>query len=235
MKRYLIITNSWYKVLVLFTLFTSLSLCSIQAGVIPKDMPTIEALIALHKTIKSNEDNALAKVAVSFGEQSLITKGATKFNDVRTGLDTRLNNACSYVILGTTIASTGMALYKMVDEYKDFTEYSVGYAKKKPMTLWYFTEANIKISKEIKHIKSLYVTLAATSFNIARSTMQEKMDLVYSVKASIERIRHIIRDAHIWCKVICERNFKVDPIYEILNSDVRDDIVKGLVTQWNKI
>ena len=55
----------------------------------PKDLPTIEALIALHKAIKKDEDKALQRVATSFGEQSVITKGANKFNDVRTTLDTR--------------------------------------------------------------------------------------------------------------------------------------------------
>ena len=40
----------------------------------PKDLPTIEALIALHKAIKKDEDKALQRVATSFGEQYLITK-----------------------------------------------------------------------------------------------------------------------------------------------------------------
>ena len=65
---------------------------------IPKDLPTIEALIALHKAIKKDEDKALQRVAASLGEQSVITKGANKFNDVRTTLDTRLNNAHSYLV-----------------------------------------------------------------------------------------------------------------------------------------
>lgn len=58
------------------------------AFVIPKDLPTIEALIALHKAVKKDEDQALKRVATSFGEQSLVAKGAIKFNDVRTTLDT---------------------------------------------------------------------------------------------------------------------------------------------------
>ena len=66
-----------------------------SAFIIPKDLPTIEALIALHKAIKKDEDKALTRVATSYGEQSLIEKGAEKFNDVRTTLDTRLNNAYS--------------------------------------------------------------------------------------------------------------------------------------------
>ncbi len=48
-----------------------------------KDLPTFEALMALHKAVKKDEDQALARIATSFGEQSLVTKGAEKFNDVR--------------------------------------------------------------------------------------------------------------------------------------------------------
>ena len=76
------------------------------AYVLPKDLPTIEALIALHKAVKKDEDQALQRVATSFGEQSLLTKGAIKFNDVRTTLDTKLSNAHSYLVLAGAISST---------------------------------------------------------------------------------------------------------------------------------
>ena len=74
---------------------------SVQASavVVPKDLPTIEALIALHKAVKKDEDQAMQRVAMSFGEQSLVTKGENKFNEVRTTLDTRLGNAHSYLVL----------------------------------------------------------------------------------------------------------------------------------------
>ena len=77
----------------------------------PKDLPTFEALMALHKAVKKDEDQALARIATSFGEQSLVTKGAEKFNDVRSTLDTKLNNAYSYVVLAAAISSTASSLY----------------------------------------------------------------------------------------------------------------------------
>ena len=74
-------------------------LCPRRAGLeTPGDMATIEALINLHKVMKSAEDEAMRKIAVSFGEQSVVTMGAKKFNDVRTTLDSKLNNMHSYVI-----------------------------------------------------------------------------------------------------------------------------------------
>ena len=42
----------------------------VSAGVIPKDLPTIEALIALHKAVKKDEDKAMQRVAASFGSAS---------------------------------------------------------------------------------------------------------------------------------------------------------------------
>ena len=67
---------------VVFTAFMAIAVLSlpvrVSAGVIPKDLPTIEALIALHKAVKKDEDKAMQRVAASFGEQSLLTKGAGK-------------------------------------------------------------------------------------------------------------------------------------------------------------
>ena len=98
----------------------------------PKDMPTFEALMALHKAVKKDEDQALARIATSFGEQSLVTKGAEKFNDVRSTLDTRLNNAYSYVVLAAAISSTASSLYLLTKEYKDFTVNTYRHVSEKP-------------------------------------------------------------------------------------------------------
>ena len=99
-----------------------LSMSPIRADIeLPGDMPTIEALISLHKLMKSEEDKAMGKITVSFGEQSVVTKGATIFNDVRTTLDSKLSNTYSYVLLAATLASTSASLYKLINEYADFT------------------------------------------------------------------------------------------------------------------
>ena len=132
----------------------------------PNDQPTIEALISLHKLIKKEEEKALEKVAASYGEQSLVTKGATKFNDVRMTLNSKLNNAYSYVILGTALASTGTDLYRLIDTYAKFTKNTAKYAFKKPAVAWYYTEANFACAREIKNIKQMYATLTASGLNV---------------------------------------------------------------------
>lgn len=128
----------------------------------PQDFPTIEALISLHKMIKGEEDAARDKIAVSFGEQSLVTKGANKFNDARTTLDSKLSNGYSYVLLAASLSYTASSMYKLIQEYSEFAQLSVQYSTKKPMVAWYFAEANLACSREIKNIKALYLTMTAS-------------------------------------------------------------------------
>lgn len=200
----------------------------------PKDLPTFEALMALHKAVKKDEDQALARIATSFGEQSLVTKGAEKFNDVRSTLDTKLNNAYSYVVLAAAISSTASSLYLLTKEYKDFTANTYRYVSKKPFVAWYYTEANVAIAREIKHAQKLYATVAASGINLMKASMDEKLNLVMSLKDTIENARRIIDNANLYCYLVTDCGWKPDYIWEILTSDVKDEIVTAVIGRWNK-
>jgi hypothetical protein len=200
---------------------------------LPDDLPTIEALIDMHKTVKRDEDRALSRIATSFGEQSLVTKGAGKFNDVRTTLDTKLNNACSYVLLGSAMAYTGMSLYKLADEYADFTTNTYRHVLKKPMAGWYYAEANLACSRELRNLKKLYLALGAAGINVMKASMDEKLDIVMRIKESIDNMRSIIGGANIWCSIVTTGGFRHDYIWDILNSDVTDAIAGEIIGKWN--
>jgi hypothetical protein len=200
----------------------------------PDDQPTIEALISLHKLIKKEEEKALEKVTASYGEQSLVTKGATKFNDVRTTLNTKLNNAYSYVILGTALASTGTDLYKLINTYSEFTKNTAKYAFKKPAVMWYYTEANFACAREVKNIKTMYLTLTVSGLNVMRASMDEKLELVNTLHSYISNMLGIIDQANLWCSIVAMGGFHYDYIWDILNSDVRDEIATQVIGKWSK-
>ncbi len=204
------------------------------AYVLPKDLPTIEALIALHKAIKKDEDQALTRVAASFGEQSLITKGANKFNDVRTTLDTRLSNANSYLVLAGAISSTANSLYQLVRDYKNFTSHTFKYVSDKPFVAWYYTDANMAIAREIKHCYKLYATVAASGINLMKASMDEKLNLVLTLKTTIDKARAVIDNASLYCYLVTNCGWKPDYIWEILNSTVKEEIADRIINQWNK-
>ena len=201
----------------------------------PQDFPTIEALISLHKMIKGEEDAARDKIAVSFGEQSLVTKGANKFNDARTTLDSKLSNGYSYVLLAASLSYTASSMYKLIKEYSEFAQLSVQYSTKKPMVAWYFAEANLACSREIKNIKALYLTMTASGLNVMKASMDEKLNLVNSIKTSIDTMRGIIDSAYCWASIVAVGGFHYDYIWDILNSEVTDEIAAGLINQWNKV
>lgn len=199
----------------------------------PNDLATIEALISLHKCIKKDEDQALTRVATSFGEQSLVTKGANKFNEVRTALDSKLDNAYSYVVLAGAISSTATSLYQLVKEYKDFTTNTFSNVTKKPFVAWYYANANLAVSREVKHCYKLYASVAASGINLMKASMDEKLHLVMTLKQSIDNARYIIDNANLYCYLITDCGWKPDYIWEILNSDVKDEIAKAVIKKWN--
>ena len=201
----------------------------------PQDFPTIEALISLHKMIKGEEDAARDKIAVSFGEQSMVTKGANKFNDARTTLDSKLSNGYSYVLLAASLSYTASSMYKLIQEYSEFAQLSVQYSTKKPMVAWYFAAANLACSREIKNIKALYLTMTASGLNVMKASMDEKLNLVNSIKTSIDTMRGIIDSAYCWASIVAVGGFHYDYIWDILNSEVTDEIATGLINQWNKV
>lgn len=200
----------------------------------PKDLPTFEALMALHKAVKKDEDQALTRIAASFGEQSLVTKEAEKFNDVRSTLDTRLDNAYSYVVLAAAISSTASSLYLLTKEYKDFTVNTYRHVSEKPFVAWYYTEANAAIAREIRHARKLYAAVAASGINLMKASMDEKMNLVMSLKDTIENARGIIDNANLYCYLVTDCGWKPDYIWEILTSEVKDGIVSAVVNKWNR-
>ena len=208
-------------------------LCPMRAGVeLPGDMATIEALISLHKMMKSEEDEAMRKIAVSFGEQSVVTKGAKKFNDVRSTLDSKLNNMHSYVIFAASISSTANSLYRLIKEYSEFTNAATSTVLKKPMVGWYYTEAMYACSREIKNIQALYATMTASGINVMKASMDEKMDMLIQLKTSIDNMRGIIGNANVWCSIVAIGGFHHDYIWDILNSEVTDKIAEGVINNW---
>lgn len=199
----------------------------------PRDLPTFEALMALHKAVKKDEDQAVARIATSFGEQSLVTKGAKKFNDVRSTLNSKLNNAYSYVVLAGAISSTANSLYMLTKEYKDFTVNTYKYVSEKPFVAWYYADANVAIAREIKHARKLYASVAASGINLMKASMDEKLNLVMTLKNTIDNARRIIDNANLYCYLVTDCGWKPDYIWEILTSSVKDEIVEGVVEKWN--
>ena len=108
------------------------------------------------------------------------------------------------------------------------------HVSEKPFVAWYYTEANVAIAREIRHARKLYATVAASGINLMKASMDEKLNLVMSLKDTIENARRIIDNANLYCYLVTDCGWKPDYIWEILTSEVKDGIVSAVVNKWNR-
>ena len=76
-------------------------------------------------------------------------------------------------------------------------------------------------SREVKHCYKLYASVAASGINLMKASMDEKLNLVMTLKATIDKARYIVDNANLYCFLITDCGWKPDYIWEILNSNVK--------------
>ena len=67
------------------------------AGILPNDLPTIEALIDQHKECMSAEDESNRQLAANASIKAMVKDVAQKYDDVKSILDKKSNDALSYI------------------------------------------------------------------------------------------------------------------------------------------
>lgn len=198
----------------------------------PKDTPTIEALISLHKLVKKEEAAANVRLTAIYGEQSVVTKTSEKVREIRQTVNSKMNNAYSYVLLASSLSSTSLSLYKLIDDYGDFAVQVGKTVKDKPFVAWYFTQSQNALAREIKLMKKLILKLSATEINVLKSSMDEKLNLLLTVQGHIDYSRHIISNARLYCNLMTSTSWHPDYFYEILNSDMTKEIANKVIEKW---
>jgi len=223
MKRLLII---W--VAVVGMMFPSIGL----AGILPHDMPTIEALIDQHKQNMRAEDESNRQLAANASIKAMVKDVSKKYDEVKTILDKKSNDALAYLALATEMSRCVTNTVRLAKEYQEFTSFAARHATSKPMVAWYTLEANNKVYKELKSIRKMYLAVAATSTNIFRATNKERMNIIWTLDQSIMRMRDVIQQAYMWCDLLVGGYVHEDHIWEILNSSVLEDIGKTVINEW---
>lgn len=201
----------------------------------PRDLPTAEALMKLHKLNASAEKEALQRLNTSLTITNQLKKKSIDFHDVRTTLNTKTTNALSYVVLASHLAYITKEMYNLSRDFANFTFASTSTLFKKPMCTWYYIEAVNACTKEIKNMNAMLVRLGANNLNIMQATMDEKLRLISVIKTSVDKCRHIINDTYLWCSVVVQNGFYRLFIEDILNSKVTDQLARKVISQYAKL
>ena len=203
-----------------------------QAGIIPHDLPTIEALIEQHKQGIDAENESNEQLAANAAIKDMVKEVATQYDEVKTILDKKSNDALAYLALAAEMSRCVTNTVRLTKEYTEFSQFAAAHAGSKPMIAWYTLEANNKVYKELKAIKKQYLAVAATGTNIFRATNKERMNIIWTLNESIMRMRDVIQQAYMWCDLLVGGYVHEDHIWEILSSPVLEDIGKTVINEW---
>ncbi len=193
------------------------------------DLPTIEALIALRKSIAKAEKEARTKITASEVIESENKSLVTKFHEKRDILDSKLTNIYSYVIFAASLGELAADVVRLTKDYKDFNENTYKYVLKKPFIMWYYKGVTEELIREVKYCKNSIVQLTLSGTDLLRLSMSDKMKLIYDLKGSITRARGAIARANLFCSVIVNGSWKPDYIWEILNAKETEKIAQKCI------
>ena len=94
------------------------------AGILPNDLPTIEALIDQHKECMSAEDESNRQLAANASIKAMVKDVAQKYDDVKSILDKKSNDALSYLALAAEMSRCVTNTVRLTKEYSEFTRFA---------------------------------------------------------------------------------------------------------------
>ena len=203
-----------------------------RAGILPHDLPTIEALIDQHKECMSAEDASNKQLAANASIKAMVKDVAKKYDEVKSTLDKKSGDALAYLSLAAEMSRCVTNTVRLTKEYSEFTRFAAEHAGSKPMVAWYTLEANNKVYKELKNIRKMYLAVAAIETKFFRATNKERMNIIWTLNQSIMNMRDVIQQAYMWCDLLVGGYVHEDHIWEILNSTVLEDIGKTVINEW---
>ena len=75
-----------------------------HAGILPHDLPTIEALIDQHKECMGAEDESNRQLAANASIKAMVKEVSKKYDEVKSILDKKSNDALSYLALAAEMS-----------------------------------------------------------------------------------------------------------------------------------
>ncbi len=213
-------------------LLSSLSAWCGGKNSLPDDIATIEALIDAHKRMKKAEDIAVLELNAITDTHIATQTMAKKYNQTRAILNQRLADVGSYITLASSIASITLQLKELTESYTDFTETTYNHAKKHPFLLLVYTNANVQIANEIKHIVKSCVDFVAYQSNILKATMNEKRQLLGFISTNIATVQRIINKATLTCRSLLATGVQEYHVWEIVNSKTNQEIINKIIAKW---
>ena len=120
-----------------------------RAGIIPHDLPTIEALISQHKKNMSAEDASNQQLAANASIKAMVKEVAKKYDEVKTILDKKSNDALSYIALAGEMSQCVTNTVRLTREYREFSNFAAKPTNKERMNIIWTLNQGISIMRDV--------------------------------------------------------------------------------------
>lgn len=197
----------------------------------PKDLPTLVALIELHKQMKKNEDNALAQVTDITASQMVTTDFSQKLSGVKQTINNKMSDANSYIILASTIMKVTSRLETLAEEYANYVKNIGPIVVKKPYCAENYSQTQIRMAKEVKRLTGAVVSYTATGMNLLKASNDERFNLLSLIDSAISNMRSMISSSSMYIQYTNIYTFQTSVLDD---TDRRKRIADELMIEWNK-
>lgn len=199
---------------------------------LPSDMPTVEALMNLHKILATWEDASMKQVALSKVAQDTVTGKTNKFYQVRDMLNSKMEVGYQWVTLASLVSRLTLSTVNLLKDYKDFQKTFAKSVKKEPIVILNYATTNYNLYNKITLMEKTLATVFASEAGIFKADMKERMEMLMVLEGEVDELRSIIRDASWWIYCMSGDDYRIDYIWEILNNDVLNKIAQDLCVKW---
>lgn len=201
---------------------------------LPGDLPTIEALINLHKQMKKNEQASLAQCASITAEQERTTNVSGKISEIRSTINKKMCDVNSYIVLATTIINTTTNLKNLKDELNEFVFETSPLIIQKPYTAKYFYNAEQRIQHSIERLAKLIGGFSVESLNVLKASMDEKFKLLYIIDSTINEMRYTLRIASNYIKYSNGDPSLKATLIELVPAIAKSKTMEKLIIKWKQ-
>lgn len=160
-----------------------LGVSMVNAQSLPKDVPTLEALIDGHKGKWKGLEQRRNLETTNIGINEQVARVEKEYKEIKEKTSERIKTSYDYLVFGSEIVQVTGLLSRAVPALKNWGTFALENSMKHPAILIYYNKSFDGIMAEINKCGQMI-----TYNTIYKSTYKQKYDLLMELKASLEII-----------------------------------------------
>lgn len=198
------------------------------------DILTLEAFVQLHIMTSNKEKEARERLAMLGAVQVTTTQETAGYKEKMEILHDRMKVANSWLVLASSLAHLGMKIYDVEKEVEYFISQAPAMARKSPFGATMYADAMYRIKGLLQQAIRDIASMELTGMNIMRATMKQRLNMVYYVQSTLDRIVNIMQTTVTYCRFLTGKEYTLMNITDLFNSQMCRDALCGTVSFWRK-